>query len=82
MDNDFERYSVAIIIVFGAVIIGGLMAASISFGERNGFLFALGAATSAWLAGHALLFDRAYLYGTLVGIAVLMSVAATIVIAR
>jgi hypothetical protein len=76
--NDFEKYAVAVIIVFGAVIIGGLMAASMAFGHRNGFLFALGGATAAWISGNALLLDRPRIYALFVGIAAVMLVASTI----
>ena len=76
--NDFEKYAVAVIIVFGALIIGGLMAASMTFGHRNGFLFALGGATSAWISGNALLLDRPRLYALFVGIAALMLLASTL----
>nr|WP_245511979.1 MULTISPECIES: hypothetical protein [unclassified Mesorhizobium] len=77
-NNDFEKYAVAVIIVFGALIIGGLMAASMTFGHRNGFLFALGGATSAWISGNALLLDRPRIYALFVGIAALMLIASTI----
>jgi len=76
--NDFEKYAVAVIIVFGALIIGGLMAASMTFGHRNGFLFALGGATSAWISGNALLLDRPRLYALFVGIAAVMLLASTL----
>jgi hypothetical protein len=76
--NDFEKYAVAVIIVFGALVIGGLMAASMAFGHRNGFLFALGGATSAWISGNALLLDRPRIYALFVGIAAVMLIASTI----
>ncbi len=76
--NDFEKYAVAVIIVFGALIIGGLMAASLTLGHRSGFLYALGGATSAWISGNALLLDRPRIYAMFVGIAALMLVASTI----
>ncbi len=78
MEDNYEKYAIAVIIVFGAVIIGGLMAASIAFGDRSGFLFALGSATAAWIAGHAMLFDRPRVYGVLIVVAALMSIASTI----
>ncbi len=81
MEDNYEKYAVAVIIVFGAVIIGGLMAATIALGDRSGFFFALGAATCAWIAGHAMLFDRPRVYGVLIALATLMSVAATIALA-
>lgn len=76
--NDFEKYAVAVIIVFGALIIGGLMAAGLTMGHRSGFLFALGGATAAWISGNALLLDRPRIYALFVGIAALMLLASTI----
>src|ERR1041384_3219247 len=76
--NDFEKNAIAVIIVFGALIIGGLMAASMTFGHRNGFLFALGGATAAWISGNALLLDRPRIYALFVGIAALMLVGSTL----
>lgn len=81
MEENYDTYAVAISTVFGAIIIGGLMAAAIAFSERDAFFFALGAATAAWLAGYAIFFDRPRTFMVLVGIAVLMSVAATVLIA-
>jgi hypothetical protein len=76
--NDFEKYAVAVIIVFGALIIGGLMAASLALGHRNGFLYALGGATAAWISGNALLLDRPRIYALFVGVAAVMLIASTI----
>jgi hypothetical protein len=76
--NDFEKYAVAVIIVFGALIIGGLMAASMAFGHRNGFLYALGGATAAWISGNALLLDRPRIYALFVGIAAVLLIASTV----
>jgi hypothetical protein len=75
MEDNYEKYAIAVIIVFGAVIIGGLMAVTISLGDRSGFFFALGAATAAWIAGHAMLFDRPRVYGVLIVVATLMAIA-------
>lgn len=76
--NDFEKYAVAVIIVFGALVIGGLMAASLAFDHRNGFLYALGGATAAWISGNALLLDRPRIYALFVGIAAVLLIASTI----
>ncbi|TIU21618.1 MAG: hypothetical protein E5W53_18230, partial [Mesorhizobium sp.] len=65
-------------IVFGALIVGGLMAACLALGHRNGFLYALGGATAAWIAGNALLLDRPRIYALFVGIAAVMLIASTI----
>lgn len=77
MDN-YERYAIAVIITFGALIIGGMMAVSISWNDKPGFLFALGAAVLAWIAGHAVLFDKPKLYGLLItGSAALVAASIT-----
>lgn len=76
--GDLDRSAIAIAIVFGAVIICGLMAASLVYRQRDGFLFALGAATAAWFAGHAMLFDMPKVYGILIVISALMAGASTI----
>lgn len=78
MEDNYEKYAIAVIIVFGAMIVGGLMGATIGFGNRTGFLFALGSATAGWVAGHAMLFDRPRLYGILIAIATLMAIASTL----
>lgn len=82
MEDNYEKFAVAVIIVFGVVIVGGLMGATISWGHRNGFLFALGAATAGWIAGHAMLFDRPRIYGALVVVATIMAIASTLSLVR
>jgi hypothetical protein len=81
MDDNFDKAAIAVIIVFGAVIIGGLMAANLAIGDRNGFLFALGGAFAAWIAGHMILFDLPRAYAALIAVAALMAVGSTIVYA-
>ncbi|KQZ81458.1 hypothetical protein ASD64_10415 [Mesorhizobium sp. Root157] len=78
MDDNFDKAGIAVIIVFGALILGGLMAANLAIGDRNGFLFALGAAFTAWIAGHVVLFDLPRIYAALIGIAALMALASTV----
>ncbi|WP_011580914.1 MULTISPECIES: hypothetical protein [Chelativorans] len=81
MNDSFEAYAVAVIIAFGAITIGGLMAATIAFGERDGFLFSLGAGAAAWLAGYAIFFDRPKSYIAFLAVSILMSIAATLILA-
>lgn len=81
MNTNYDTYAVAIIIAFGSIIIGGLMAAAIGFGERDSFFFALGAATSAWLAGYAVFFDRPRTFMSFVALATLMAMASAFVLA-
>lgn len=78
MEDNFEKYAVAVIITFGALIVGGLMAAAIGFHDRTAFLCALGAATIAWIAGHAMIFDMPRLYAVLIGFATLMAIGSTL----
>jgi hypothetical protein len=80
--NNYEGFAVSVIIVFGALIIGGLMAANITVGDEDGFLFALGAAGTAWLSGHAVLFARPRIYGLLVIATAALCVASIILFVR
>jgi hypothetical protein len=82
MNDNFDKAAIAVIIVFGALILGGLMAANIAWGHRNGFLWALGGATAAWIAGHIILFDLPRIYAVLIAIATLMAVASTVALVR
>jgi hypothetical protein len=78
MNDNFDKAAIAVIIVFGALILGGLMAANLAYSHRNGFMWALGGATAAWVAGHTILFDMPRVYAVLIGIATLMAIASTI----
>lgn len=77
MDDNFDKAAIAVIIVFGALVTGGLMAANLVNGDRNGFLMAVGAATAAWIAGHAILFDLPRIYAALVALAVILAIGST-----
>jgi hypothetical protein len=81
MEDNYEKYAIAVIIVFGAVAIAGLMGANIMTGDRGGFLLALGSATCGWIAGHAMLFDQPRIYGILVVLAALFAVGSTVALA-
>lgn len=65
-EDNYEKYAIAVIITFSALIIAGLMAVSIAWNDKPGFLFALGASVLAWVSGHAVLFDKPRLYGLLI----------------
>ncbi len=45
--DDYERYATGLMIVFGALIIGGLMAANLYHGDKPGFLLRLARRLSA-----------------------------------
>lgn len=78
MEDNYEKYAVAVIIVFGALMIGGLMAAGLALDDRPAFLWALGAAFFGWIAGHAVLFDRPRLYGGLIVVSAVFSIASIV----
>lgn len=82
MNDNFDKAAIAVIIVFGALILGGLMAANMVWDHRNGFLWALGGATAAWVAGHIILIDLPRIYAVLIGVATLMAIASTIALVR
>ena len=81
MEREFEVSAIAIIVVFGALTLGGLMAASLCFGERDAFFFALASSTSAWATGYAMIYQRPNAFRWLLLLTVLMAVASAEVIA-
>lgn len=68
--DDYEKYATGLLIVFGALIISGLMAVNLVVYDKAGFLFALGAAVVAWFSAFAVLFDKPRIYGLLLAVAV------------
>jgi hypothetical protein len=78
MEDNYEKYAVAVIIVFGALMIGGMMAAGLAMGDRAAFLWSFGAAFLAWVSGHAILFDRPRIYGGLIATAAAFTIASII----
>ncbi|MBA8881280.1 MULTISPECIES: hypothetical protein [Phyllobacterium] len=81
MDN-FEKYALALMVVFGALIIGGLMAVHIAWVHKAGFLYALSAAVVVWAAGFAVLFDKPRVYGFLLLVAAGFITASIVVLVR
>jgi hypothetical protein len=67
-----------VIIVFGALMIGGLMAAGIARDNEPAFLWALGSSFFAWIAGHTVLFDKPRLYGALIVASAIFAIASLI----
>ncbi|EXL09748.1 hypothetical protein [Aquamicrobium defluvii] len=78
MDDNFDKAGIAVIIVFGALCLGGLMAANLVAGDRNGFLLALAGSLTAYIAGYAVLFDLPRVYAILIAIALIFGIASTI----
>ncbi len=59
----YETFATWIFIVFGALIIGGLMAFAITTGDKSAFLCSLASACAAFFLGFAVIFDQPRLYG-------------------
>jgi len=76
--DDYEKFATGLLIVFGALIIGSLMAMHIATVNKAGFLFALAAAVIGWFSAFAILFDKPRGYFWMIVAAVLcvaMSIA-------
>lgn len=69
--GDYEKFATGLLIVFGALIIGGLMAVHIMLMNKPGFLFALAAAIISWFSAFAVLFDKPKVYLVLIILAML-----------
>ncbi|VEJ45738.1 hypothetical protein [Bartonella vinsonii] len=69
--DDYEKFATGLLIVFGALIIGGLMAMHIVLMNKPGFLFALAAAIVGWFSAFAVLFDKPKVYLGLIILAML-----------
>ena len=71
-----EFYAALLIVVFGALTIGGLMAANLMAGNETGFLLSFAASAVAWGCAPAVLFDRPKVYlGLLVVCIVLIAMS-------
>lgn len=82
MNDDFEKSAILIIVTFGALAIGGLMAANLVYGDRPGFLFALGSAAFAWVAGYTMLYNKPNAFRWTLAGALLFALASTVVFIR
>jgi len=74
---DSDRFALSLMIVFGSVIIGGLMLAGLMWTDKPTFLYALGGAVSIWFCSFAVMFDRKRAYLVLLVVAIAL-VAASI----
>jgi hypothetical protein len=64
--DDYEKYAMGMMIVFGALIIGALISVHLVIYNKPGFLYALGAAIVAWFSAFAVLLDKPRLYSGLI----------------
>ncbi|MGH6761346.1 MAG: hypothetical protein ACRECW_07115 [Phyllobacterium sp.] len=75
--DKYENFALTVLVAFGALIIGSLMAIGIVWHDKPTFLFALGAAVVVWGSAFAVIFEKPGLYGGLLVLTVLL-VAASI----
>jgi len=75
--DSVEKFALSIMLLFGALIVGGLMAFGIFWSNKPAFLYALAAAIVVWGSAFAVLFGKPPIYGALLFIAALL-VAASI----
>lgn len=75
--DSVEKFALSIMLLFGALIVGGLMAVGIAWNDKPAFLYALAAAIVIWGSAFAVLFSKPPIYGALLIIAGLL-VAASI----
>ncbi|AZN72072.1 hypothetical protein D5400_13020 [Georhizobium profundi] len=64
MDH-FEQLGFAIMVIFGAIVICGLMAFGIASQDKPAFMYALGSAVVVWGSSFAVVFDRPRIFGSL-----------------
>ena len=64
MDH-FEQLGFAIMVIFGAIVIAGLMAFGIGWEDKPAFLYVLAAAVVVWGSSFAVVFDRPRIFGGL-----------------
>ncbi|TPW29848.1 hypothetical protein [Pararhizobium mangrovi] len=69
---DSEHFAVMLMSVFGALILGGLMAAGIAWQDKPTFLFALAGTVCAWSAAFPVMFDKPRIYGVLLAVCVVL----------
>ncbi|MCO6392559.1 hypothetical protein GTW25_16155 [Aliihoeflea aestuarii] len=67
---DSDRFALNLMIVFGSLIVGGLMLAGLIWPDKPTFLYALGSAVSIWFCSFAVMFDRKGVYLLLLVIAI------------
>ncbi|ATO57802.1 hypothetical protein [Bartonella sp. 1-1C] len=75
--DDYEKFATGLLVVFGMLIISGLMAVHIVTMNKPGFLFALLAAIIGWFSAFSILLDKPKIYLGMIILAIL-SVAASI----
>ncbi len=73
--DSVEKFALSIMLLFGALIVGGLMAVGIAWSDKAAFLYALSAAIVIWASAFAVLFGKPPIYGALLFIAAVLIAA-------
>ena len=73
--DSVEKFALSIMLLFGALIIGGLMAIGIAWNDKPAFLYALGSAVVVWGSSFAVLFGKPTIYGAVLVVAILLIAA-------
>ena len=71
MDH-FEKLGFAIMVVFGAIVIVGLIGVGIAWNDKPAFLYALSAASAVWVSSFAVVFDRPRIFGLMLIVAMVL----------
>ena len=67
--DSVEKFALSIMLLFGALIVGGLMAIGIAWSNKPAFLYALASAVVVWGSAFAVLFNKPTIYGGLLVVA-------------
>ena len=73
--DSVEKFALSIMLIFGALIVGGLMAVGIAWADKAAFLYALASAIVVWGSAFAVLFGKPTIYGALLVVAGLLIAA-------
>lgn len=73
--DSVEKFALSIMLIFGALIVGGLMAVGIAWNDKAAFLYALSGAIVVWGSSFAVLFGKPTIYGALLVVAGLLIAA-------
>lgn len=75
---DSEKFAIMLLTIFGALVLGGLMAVGIAWHDKSTFVFALASSIAAWAASIPVMFDRPRIYGVLFIVCVLLAAASVV----
>jgi hypothetical protein len=68
----YEIFATWIFLAFGVLILAGLMAFSITSGDKTAFLFTLAASCATFFLGAAVVFNQPKLYGLILLVTIVL----------